>query len=443
VRQCEGAATVAASDDRTVGRTIAPSHHRTIAPSHHRTIAHVERITDEQTLARLEPEWNELVAASQASSPFLTWEWLQSWWQHLHASAVLRVLCVRSADRLIAIAPFAVDRRPPTWLQRLEFLGTGDAGSDYLDLIVRHGCEADAIDALAGALASERPALRLDHVPEGSFSAQLTERLAARGWRVLRVPGGVCPVIPLDGHTWDSYLATLGPAHRANVRRRLRALDRAFRVRFAPVSTHDERRDALATLADLHTRRFRGRGGSTAFHTPALRAFHDRATQCSLERGWLRMYVLYLDDTPAAVMYGLSQRGCFYFYQHGFDDRYERYSIGLVVMALTIRAAIEEGAHTFDMLWGAEAYKWLWARDCNRLQQIHAFPDHLGGRIELGAVTARRALGHLRRHVFTPPSLRFGEARQVGPHSRTDRPALRGVGSRREPTGGGGRGSHA
>jgi len=392
LRECEGTAIVAPSLDRTVGRTLAPSHRR--------AVAHVERITDEQALARLEPEWNELVGASEASSPFVTFEWLQAWWQHLHASAALRVLCVRDADRLIAIAPFAVDRRPPTWLPRLEFLGTGEAGSDYLDLIVRPGCAADAIDALAGALASEGLPLRLDHVPEGSFSAQVTECLAAAGWRVLRAEGGVCPVIPLAGHTWDSYLATLGSAHRANVRRRLRALDRTFRVRFACVNADAERRDALATLADCHDRRFGRRGGSTAFHTPALRAFHDAATERALGRGWLRMYVLHLDDAPAAVMYGLSHSGRFYFYQHGFDDRYERHSIGLVLMALTIRAAIDEGAHTFDMLWGAEAYKWLWARDCNTLQQIHAFPNHLGGRIERGAVAARRALGQLRRQAF-------------------------------------------
>ncbi len=32
-------------------------------------------------------------------------------------------------------------------------------------------------------------------------------------------------------------------------------------------------------------------------------------------------------------------------------------------MALTIRAAIDDGASEFDMLWGTEPYKALWARE--------------------------------------------------------------------------------
>ena len=43
-------------------------------------------------------------------------------------------------------------------------------------------------------------------------------------------------------------------------------------------------------------------------------------------------------------MYGFFYNRQFYFYQHGFDDRYSRHSIGLVLMALTLRAAIDEGA---------------------------------------------------------------------------------------------------
>jgi dTDP-4-amino-4,6-dideoxygalactose transaminase len=364
----------------------------------------VERVDDMHTFTRLQPEWTELLRASDASTPFLTWEWLHTWWEHLHATAALHVLCVRAAGRLIAVAPLMVRRAPPLWLPRLEFLGTGDAGSDYLDVIVRRGCESKALDALAGALAAEPSALRLDHVPPASVSAQVADRLEGRGWHSLRLPGGLCPIIGLAGHTWSSYLDTLGSAHRANIRRRMRTLERDFHVRFDLVAADAERREALAALAGFHEHRFRTRGGSTAFRTPALHAFHDAATECALARGWLRMYVLRLNDTPAAVMYGLSYDGRFSFYQHGFDDRYERYSIGLVLMAFTIRAAVAEGADTFDLLWGAEPYKWLWARDSNALQQIHLFPGHVGGRIEHGAVAARRTLGRLVRRALASSS---------------------------------------
>jgi CelD/BcsL family acetyltransferase involved in cellulose biosynthesis len=73
-------------------------------------------------------------------------------------------------------------------------------------------------------------------------------------------------------------------------------------------------------------------------------------------------------------------------------------------MAHTIRAALEEGVDTFDMLWGTEPYKWLWAREANELQQIHLFPRHLGGRIQRGAVIARRGLTRVVRRTFAKGS---------------------------------------
>src|SRR5205823_7371417 len=124
------------------------------------------------------------------------------------------------------------------------------------------------------------------------------------------------------------------------------------------ITTEAQRREALPVLAQYHERRFDGRG--TAFRTGRLHAFHDELTKRALDRGWLRMYVLRLNGAPAAVMYGFLYDHTFYFYQHGFDEQYQQHSIGLVLMALSIRAAIDEGAGEFDMLWGVEPYKFLW-----------------------------------------------------------------------------------
>jgi CelD/BcsL family acetyltransferase involved in cellulose biosynthesis len=99
-------------------------------------------------------------------------------------------------------------------------------------------------------------------------------------------------------------------------------------------------------------------------------------------------------------MYGFFYNRRFYFYQHGFDDQFRSHSVGLAVMAMTIRAAIDEGADEFDMLWGTEAYKSLWADDRRLLHQIQLFPAHVGGRVHRRAIDARRRLGRLARRVF-------------------------------------------
>jgi CelD/BcsL family acetyltransferase involved in cellulose biosynthesis len=359
----------------------------------------VDVIDDFGRFTELAPQWNELLQDSAADCPFLTAEWLGAWWKHLSSNGRLRLVTVRDGSRLIAIAPLMVTGGPLGMFSRLEFLGTGHAGSDYLDLIVRRGHEREGMPALIHAIKAQKCALRMNHVTASSLAAQLAEGLVEDGWTSRRTQVATCPFIPLAGHTWDSYLASLGNSHRANFRRRLRALRQRFDLRFEPASSEGDRQEAVAALIRFHEQRF-GAGGSTAFLTPALRAFHGEATGRALQRGWLRLYVLRLDGVPAAVMYGFAYNQRFYFYQHGFDSRYEQFSAGLVLMGMTIQAALDEGAVEFDMLYGTERYKWLWAREERPLAQLQLFPPHMAGVLHRRTVEAERTMRAVARRIL-------------------------------------------
>jgi CelD/BcsL family acetyltransferase involved in cellulose biosynthesis len=356
---------------------------------HNRQAIRATRVDSPSQFGELRSTWDSLVQSSNAASPFLTWEWLHPWWTHLHGASRLRMLTAETDGRLIAAAPFRLTAGLAP-LRCLDLLGTGEAGSDYLDVITRNGFEHEGLDAVERFVVAQNTPLRLTHLSSSAAAIRLTDRLARRGWSQVTTPGGTCPYIPLAGHTWDSYLATLGASHRANVRRRLRALEQKFELRFEPVRGDDDRGEALERLAHYHERRFGTRG--SAFRTASLRAFHDEVTRRFLDRGWLRMFVMRVNDAPAAVMYSFLFNGTFYFYQHGFDDSYRQHSTGLVLMARSIRAAIEEGAAEFDMLWGTEPYKFLWARHVRELRNIHLFPPHLGGQLHRGLFHARRRL---------------------------------------------------
>ena len=123
----------------------------------------IDRIDDPARFQALNAEWDELLKASSADSPFLTWEWLWSWWKHLAADGTLHILAFRDRDRLVAIAPLMSRTLRVAGLapvRVLEFLGTGSVGSDYLDLIVRRGQEAEALEQF-DISGSKIPALNL------------------------------------------------------------------------------------------------------------------------------------------------------------------------------------------------------------------------------------------------------------------------------------------
>jgi len=358
----------------------------------------VELIDRVDRFAELQHAWRDLLGDSDAASPFLTWEWLFSWWTHLAGTRRLAIVAVYDGGDLVAVAPFCARRRM-SFFERWEFLGTGNAGSDYLDAFVRHGREKNAADALADYIRDRNVALRVSHLPSESVLARVAVPLSESGWSVRQSVHGVCPFIRLEGHDWESFLQTIGPAHRATTRRRFRLLERKFNARFDVVKEDALRQSAMGLLFEFHRMRFGDRG--TAFQSPALRAFHLEATARWNESGLLRLYTLRLDRDVAAVMYGVAFKDRFYFFQHGHDPRFQSLGVGRALLDMCIRAAIEEGLAEFDLLFGTEAYKSAWTDERHALERIDVFPPHMAGRIHHQVVETERTLRSLARRVVS------------------------------------------
>jgi CelD/BcsL family acetyltransferase involved in cellulose biosynthesis len=366
----------------------------------------VERVEDPVRFAALAAEWDALLQASGQEHLFLTWEWLHTWWRHLAGRRRLSLLVVRDGGQCVALAPLALapprlDRLVP--FRALEFVGTGTVGSDYLDLVARRGEEDAAVEAISDHLARQRCMLHLGRVRrEGALAARLAQRLHPRGWSRREAATDVCPFIRLGGQTWDSYLSSLGSAHRYNFQRRLKNLHRRYAVELHRVTREEDRVPALAGLLRLHDARWRPRGGSDAFGSPALVSFHEDLTRQALVRGWLRLFELRLDGRPAAALYGFRYGDTFSFYQAGFDPTFMKDSVGLVMMGLAIKSAIEEGAAEYDLLHGDEGYKSHWAQERRELASLEIYPPRLHGLACRQAVDLGRAARRVARRLLPP-----------------------------------------
>ncbi|PYQ11158.1 MAG: hypothetical protein DMF80_22350 [Acidobacteria bacterium] len=377
----------------------------------------LERIDDERRFAGLAEEWDALLRDSAADSIFLTWEWLHTWWRHLAGRRRLFLLTVRHRGELVAIAPLAF---APPQLKRflpfrsLQFLGTGTVGSDYLDLIVRRGWEDAAVTAVAGRLRSEKAMLELHQLRDEALAWRLAGCLEPEGWKSRQAETDVCPLVPLAGHDWETYLAALGSAHRYNFRRRLRNLQRRFTVEWQCVTAEAERRPALDRLIALHRARWEDRGRSEAFASEGLVSFHEELSRLALARGWLRLLELRLDGRPAASLYGFRYGQSFSFYQSGLDPSFAKLSVGLVTMGLAIKTALEEGAGEYDLLHGAERYKFLWAPEARELRRLELYPPVWRGFLSQQAVALGRAARRTARRLLPSAGVLERRAGQTG-----------------------------
>lgn len=360
----------------------------------------IEAVTDVEAFAAMRDSWSDLLAHSRSDSVFLSWEWLHSWWTQCAFGRQLAILTVSQGGELVAIAPLS--RSGPSWtgLPTLQFLGTGRVGSDYLDLIIRRGHEEAAVKALANHLAQTRSILDLRQIlPASSAAGRMAAALRRLGLLTRANQTSRCPFIDLRGLTFEAYLASLGSEHRHNFRRRLLKIETKHALKFELVSNEARRLEMLPVLFDLHRLRWAGRGGD-GLTGPGILELHEDFSRRAMDRGWLRLFVLWLGDTPAAAVYGFRRGSVFSFYQSGFDPRFSKLGVGLVAMGLTIKSAIEEGALEFDMLHGEEPYKFHWARHSRRLSRVLSYPSGVRGRATwLGAAAVHTMRGLKQRLI--------------------------------------------
>ena len=294
-----------------------------------------------ETLESLRGEWSEL--APRTRNVFATWEFASLWWRHFGRGRPLLATAARSHEgRLVAVLPLYLWSARP--LAILRFLGHGVG--DQLGPIVAPEDRPAAADALRRFLAEARwDVFVAEQMPgDEGWSRSL-------GARVLAREGS--PVLRFSTDSWDEYLASRSSNFRQQVRRRERNLARQHDLRFRLADDAGRVREDLDRLFALHAARWHG--AKTAFL--ARRAFHHDFAPLALERGWLRLWFLELDGHAVAAWYGFRFGGVESYYQAGRDPAWDESSVGFVLLAHSIRRALEDGMDEYRFLLGGEEYK--------------------------------------------------------------------------------------
>jgi CelD/BcsL family acetyltransferase involved in cellulose biosynthesis len=191
------------------------------------------------------------------------------------------------------------------------------------------------------------------------------------------------PVLRFEGRTWDELLAARSSNFREQVRRRERKLAREHTLEYRFCDDPSRLDGDLDVLFRLHLARWGDRG---AWYSAEAEAFHREFATRALERGWLRLWLLELDERAVAAWYGFRFGPVEIYYQAGRDPAWDRQSVGFVLLAHSIRSAIEDGAEEYWFLEGSEGFKYRFASDDPGLETI-AIPCSLRGRAVVAAAS--------------------------------------------------------
>lgn len=366
----------------------------------------VELITSAEDLARLELQWNELVAASETDNPFLQWEWCSTWWRHYGVGHELAVVLVRDGDQLIGLAPLYVERgkeaREPGVMR---FLGTGEVCSEYLGFIFRRGHEQQAGQELIHFLLQDSNIgwrqLRLTHVPAHGTTAAVLQASLHGGPRPFRVDRAAASWSIELSKSWDEFLDSIESKRRGKFRRALRELEKN-RFEFHEVTCETEIDAAWEDLRRLHQARWQRQGKPGCFASRRFTEFHRELLRPLWRRGSLLLNSLRLRGQTVAASYCLRHLGRVYFYQGGIDPEAMQVRPGHSLRVCELRRAIERGDRVFDFLSGDEDYKVQWATDQIEMLQITVAGRGILPRVRFGIESATQwAKESVRSHLPT------------------------------------------
>jgi CelD/BcsL family acetyltransferase involved in cellulose biosynthesis len=308
-----------------------------------------ETITSERDFARLDGDWNRLVAAMARPSPFLLHGWLLEWLRHYGEGCGLAVQAAFRGEELVGALPLVAFTR--RGLRILTFAGARQAA--LADALIADGEEPQLVEALVDRVRAS------EHDYADLFGLSDTGPLAGlRGARGLRLYQRVeAPVLDLSEDWEATYRAKTTSKKRSHHRHRRRQLAQLGTVETVVARTGTELEHALEEAFRLHALRWQNRPDGSGFVTATGKRFNRAALAAIAELDAARIVSLKIDGrTIAFAWYFLLERRA-YLHRMAFDPDFARYSPGLVNTLDTCELAAGEGAHRLEFLGGAERYK--------------------------------------------------------------------------------------
>jgi len=322
----------------------------------------VELVNTKEGWADLAHHWDTLVADSATDSMFLTHGWLQTWMScFLGARRRLFVLVVRDGGRPVAIAPWylAISRCAGLRSREVRFLGTPETGSDYLDIMVRHGREREAANAiyrfLFGAGSCHWDQLSLSDIPADSlflfhFMNQLDEDgKFAELRRHAYIPRATLP------ETAERFFAGLSAGRRTRYRQDWRRLEEHSGVRHVTYHRPDTE-EGLRRFFALYDAKS---GHDSSALRPFLSALCGSGTVIAPQ-----IDILSAEGCDVAAHFHLAYGNALHLLLVATDKSFDRrISVGNALLGKCIGNAIEAGFACYDFLKGGEEYKFHWANE--------------------------------------------------------------------------------
>ncbi len=319
-------------------------------------------------LMKLEASWNTIYDRDPHARVFLSWRWLSGWLSQVYGPWFILAAKGEASDApYVGFLPLRTQAKVVDGHIRNELNMAGNFAADYTGILCDPAIEHQVIPAFArhlkglnwaafnldNILMSEtRLRLLLAHFPQSRFRSRNVERML----KATSTNNCICPYVRLPSD-WDSYLQTLSPNTRHNIRRLMRRIDEsggAYRLDHATPATAERDIDGLLGLWKTKWETSKGKTINNLVRS------NRQMLMRSFESGLLFVPTLWNGEQLVGALATMvdPRRRSMHVYMTGRDESFDGPSPGVVMHADSIRHAIANGFVEYDFMRGNEPYKY-------------------------------------------------------------------------------------
>lgn len=334
----------------------------------------IREITDAASFAALREQWDSLIASSPTQDAFLTREWFHAWMKSYGKEAKIRIFTAWENDALIGAAPFMTIQQKKIGL-RFKVLRTLSAPEcDASGFLLKDGNKA-ALQALLDYIVTKSDgwqAIEFNRYAMHNIETrEILENLKGRGFDIHEIPHKHFYVPYTTIGSWDNYFKEIN----SNFRRKLKKTEQG-----------------MATLGNFEVKRFKGKDVTwetieaiievnrhstfpNICNSEEDQALHRELIESMADKGWMDVYILFIDGKPSAYLYGFLYNNCMGYWRVGFDRRTDpNVAIGVYLLSQVIKSGFDENQKELDFLRGDEEYKNRWTSSYRNYINFKAVP---------------------------------------------------------------------
>lgn len=326
--------------------------------------------------------WRALCDEGPYADPFFRPEWIAAYLRHLEPGASVVLVTAWRDGQLRAVLPLIEERTRFFGVPLRRWRAPTDRHSpDRCDLIHGSGDREAVIAAIWQRLqaTSGWDLIDLADVPEDGAFRDLLRAASARGYPTAERLSRQTPYVPLAGFpALDAALAHTNAKFRANVRRRLRNLEKVAPVRLVRYNTAEP--DLLARFFAMEAGGWKGQEGTAIACDPERQAYYSEIASQASRYGYFTLYALKCGDDPIAMHFGLTYNGRYSVPKLAYDERWHAFAPGHLLVSLILQDCFARGLQEFDFLGSAMPWKMEWAPATRTFYHGYLFSPALPGR---------------------------------------------------------------